>query len=161
MYEGKKVYGPYTRKDGRQIVILKTPGSNEDHQTVSYPKYIVECALGRYLDNHETVDHIDGNFLNNDLSNLRVVKRSDHARSHCKKKVSLTLICLVCGTTFNTTESNRLTCGSKTCVGKCAHILGHNTGNDFSRNKPKEYIPLRDSIEDIPSIYDILNNPLS
>ena len=38
MYENKKVYGPYTRKDGRQVVILKTPGSNKDHQTISYPK---------------------------------------------------------------------------------------------------------------------------
>ena len=45
MYDDKKVYGPYTRKDGRQIVILKTPGSIKDHQTISYPKYIVECAL--------------------------------------------------------------------------------------------------------------------
>ena len=76
MYDNMKVYGPYTRKDGRQVVILKTPGSSMDHKTISYPKYLVECQLQRYLTKNETVYHIDGDFTNNDLTNLRVVDRT-------------------------------------------------------------------------------------
>jgi len=46
-----KVYGPYTRKDGRQHVILYENGTRK---TVSYPKYLLETKLGRPLDSNET-----------------------------------------------------------------------------------------------------------
>lgn len=130
IYEGMKCYGPYTRKDGRQIVILKTPGI-KNNRTVSYPKYIVECYLGRYLDNDETVDHIDGNFLNNDIDNLRVVPRSEHVRSHQVHKVAQNRICPICGCEFVSTEYWRKTCGSKRCIGISTHMLGYNKGNNL------------------------------
>lgn len=155
MYDNKKVYGPYKRKDGRQIVVLKTPGSATDHQTISYPKYIVECYLNRYLEPDETVDHIDGDFNNNDLSNLRVVKRSEHCRSHVKKKKILNKICVICREPFETTNNNRVTCGSKSCRGKCAHINGRNKGNSFSYENKNIHIDMRDSISSIPSIVEI------
>jgi hypothetical protein len=43
---------------------------------------IMESYLGRELGADETVHHIDGDKLNNSISNLRVVKRADHAREH-------------------------------------------------------------------------------
>lgn len=130
MYDGMKCYGPYTRKDGRQIVILKTPGVS-DNRTVSYPKYIVECYLGRYLKEDETVDHIDGNFLNNNIDNLRVIPRSDHVKSHQSEKVDQIRVCPICGCEFVTREYWRKTCGNKRCTGLSAHVLGYNKGNDF------------------------------
>ena len=42
----------------------------EKRITLSYPKYLIEVHLDRYLEKEETVDHIDGNFLNNVISNL-------------------------------------------------------------------------------------------
>lgn len=122
VYEGKKVYGPYTRKDRRQIVILKTPGNTEDRVTVSYPKYLVECALDRYLDSFETIDHIDGNFLNNDLKNLRIVNKSEHCRSHVLIRIGVSHTCPVCGKSYVIKYDIRKTCGSKHCAGYYTHL---------------------------------------
>lgn len=68
---------------------------------------------GHKLSSSETVDHIDGNFSNNDNS--------------------------------------RVTCGSKSCSGYCAHVLGHNKGNNFIR-KTNEYTSLRSLIQEIVSV---------
>lgn len=40
---------------------------------------VMEAKLGRELLSNETVDHIDGNRLNNDWRNLRVVERDANA----------------------------------------------------------------------------------
>lgn len=151
MYDGKRVYGPYKRKDGRQIVILKSPGSKSDHQTVSYPKYLVEMYLGRYLTDEETVDHIDGNFNNNSLDNLRVIPRALYCKSHVSERRIVTKKCVVCGKEFVTTDNHRKTCGSKNCRGKCAHINGHNLGNDFV-GEENRYIDNRYIVDNIHSV---------
>ena len=64
-----KVYGPYKAKDSRLRVVLAFKDGSK--KTVSYPKYIMEIHLGRYLTIDETVDHIDCDPLNNDLTNTR------------------------------------------------------------------------------------------
>ena len=151
LYDGKKVYGPYTRKDGRQVVILKTPGSKKDHQTVSYPKYLVEMYIGRYLTDSETVDHIDGDFTNNSLDNLRIVERSEHCKSHNLHKESHIKQCVICGKEFTTTNNKRIICDSPSCAGKCAHIDGHNKGNHIKRDK-NTYKDVRYIIKDIKSV---------
>ena len=156
MYDNMKVYGYKARKDGRQVVILKTPRSATDAKTTSYPKYLVECQLQRYLTKDETVDHIDGDFTNNDLTNLRVVSRREHCRSHVKINKQYDRKCVICGTEFSTTDSSRITCGSKSCRGSCAHINGYNKGNSFERNRDKGYIDLRDTISHIASIADVV-----
>ena len=71
-----RIYGPYTRKDGRQHVILIEDGKR---RTVSYPKYLLEQKLGRFLLPNETCDHIDGDFTNNCLDNLQVLSRADNS----------------------------------------------------------------------------------
>ena len=43
---------------------------------------IMEDYLGRKLNSNEIVHHIDGNKLNNDISNLQVVTRSEHLKIH-------------------------------------------------------------------------------
>ena len=79
-----KIHGPYKRKDGRQIVIIVE--NNGQRRTVSYPKWLMEMQLGRRLDpDMETVDHIDSNFDNNDLSNLRVMPRVEHSTEDTRR----------------------------------------------------------------------------
>lgn len=151
MYDGMKVYGPYTRKDGRQIVVLKTPNKH-DNRTISYPKYLVEIKLGRYLKSDEQIDHIDGNFLNNDYSNLRIVNQSLHVRSHVSRKEEIVFRCPICGKQVKTKESSRVTCGNKRCVGPCAHILGHNKGNDFCHFRSSSYYNTRDRLSEISTV---------
>lgn len=124
-----KVYGPYTRKDGRQIVLLYKEGKRK---TVSYPKYLLEQSLGRSLLPFETCDHIDGDYTNNCLNNLQVLSRADNAR----KQRALTprelgvFTCSVCNCSFtrplNTVRHN-LKQGksgpycSRFCAGKGSH----------------------------------------
>lgn len=45
-------------------------------------RYVVEKEIGRPLKKSEIVHHIDGNKLNNDISNLMLMTRSEHAHLH-------------------------------------------------------------------------------
>lgn len=45
-------------------------------------RQIMQQHLGRKLEKHEAVHHIDGNKLNNDLSNLIILDWSTHQKSH-------------------------------------------------------------------------------
>ena len=128
--EYTKVYGPYTRKDGRQIVILRKGVG--DQITVSYPKYLVECALDRYLSADETVDHIDEDITNNSLSNLRIVPRDLHCASHVSKRKFQQHQCPICGKWYTVTHDRKKTCGSKQCAGLSCHLNGFNKGNSLS-----------------------------
>lgn len=74
-----KIYGPYTRKDGRQHIVLYDFEKGL-RKTMSYPKYLLEQKLGRELLPNETCDHIDNDFTNNSLDNLQVLTREENAR---------------------------------------------------------------------------------
>jgi hypothetical protein len=73
-----KIYGPYTRRDGRMVCICYENGKR---QTISYPRLVVELSLGRKLKDSGThgikypaviycrcvwckkiFEHIEGNF---------------------------------------------------------------------------------------------------
>ena len=128
VYSGCRVYGPYTRKDGRQHVCVLWPDARRS--TVSFPKYIMEIHLGRYLHPEETIDHIDRNVQNNTISNLRVMARAEHAKFDALRLVSQTFICPVChvefvlsGSKISTLLSNRSRGKSKTgpyCSRQCS-----------------------------------------
>jgi hypothetical protein len=121
-----RVYGPYKRKDGRShVILIDVDGSR---RTVSYPKYIMEQHLGRELHpDNETVDHIDGDFTNNDLSNLRITNRSQHARDDAIRVALVKYKCPICNKYFrrnpkDVDHNHKLNkvgpfCG-KSCAGK-------------------------------------------
>jgi hypothetical protein len=105
VYIDCKIYGPYTRKDGRKhICVLFSDGSRT---TVSYPKYLMEKHLNRYLNDDETVDHIDRDFTNDEISNLRVVGRKEHASDDAKRRKSSDGICIWCKSSISFTEINK------------------------------------------------------
>jgi len=155
VYDGWDVYGPYVRADKRQHVVLvlhDENGSIVKRRTISYPKYLVEKYLDRYLNSEETVDHIDGDFSNNSLENLRVVLRSLHAKSHASKRQTVQVQCLICGKTFVTNNINRVCCGDKHCVGKLSHVNGYNLGYEFVKKSNILLPPNRSLIEEIQSV---------
>ena len=133
VYSDYKIYGPYTRKDKRQHVIVIHNITGE-RKTVSYPKYIVERYLGRYLENNETVHHIDGNFSNNNLSSLKVIDRSSHASNDCRRLVSKSFVCPICLKTFvqegsslsATIQNRRKGKAGPFCSRSCAGKYGKN-----------------------------------
>jgi hypothetical protein len=99
----KKVHGPYKRRDGRQIVVVIEDDVNgcETRRTISYPKWLLELQLGRKLDpNLETVDHIDSNFDNNDLTNLRIVPRNEHSSDDTRRVKNVKFNCAWCHQEF-------------------------------------------------------------
>lgn len=97
VYEGFKVYGPYTFKDGRKRVILR---KGKIEKLVSYPKFLVETSRDTYLNKDETVDHIDGDFTNDSLSNLQVLSRREHVILDVKRLKPQTFTCPVCEKSF-------------------------------------------------------------
>ena len=76
-------------KGGRSVdvdgyVLVKSPDHPQRtaHGYVREHRLVMEAKLGRYLERHEVVDHIDGCTSNNDPSNLRLFARnSEHLRA--------------------------------------------------------------------------------
>lgn len=99
VYENLKKYGPYQGKDGRLRVILKD--KDNKLKTVSYPKYLMEIHLDRYLTEEETVDHIDGNYLHNELGNLQILDRVIHTTLDSIRNADTQAICKYCGRAFS------------------------------------------------------------
>lgn len=58
---------------------IKVDGVKHD-----YHRWLMEQKLGRKLDSNEFVHHIDGDKSNNNVSNLCIMSRSEHARLHAK-----------------------------------------------------------------------------
>jgi len=127
-----KIHGPYKRKtDGRQIVIVIE--TNGKRRTVSYPKWLMELQLGRRLDpNLETVDHIDSNIDNNDISNLRLVPREEHSADDTRRVKHVKFTCAWCDKEFERSprlvrdKSKKNKAGpfcSRACAGKYSRML--------------------------------------
>jgi len=142
VYKDCKINGPYLAKDGRMRVIVMHP--SELNRTVSYPKYIMEKHLHRYLDNSETVHHIDGNPCNNNLNNLIILDRKFHASLEAKRLKSESFICPICNTSFSI-EGSRLHhyigkrkagpfC-SRVCVGKYGAFVQNNKMKKLKHKK--------------------------
>jgi len=128
MREPKKVYGPYDKRDGRQVIILQY--ADKSRRTVSYPKYLMEVRLGRELDpDEETVDHIDRDFTNNEWWNLRVIERPRHTKEDAKRRKPAEFTCMICETVFEKNVSYVYTNrkagkAGPFCSRKCAGTYG-------------------------------------
>ena len=143
------VHGPYKRKDGRQIVIVVE--KNGKRRTVSYPKWIMELQLGRKLDpNLETVDHIDSNFDNNDLSNLRLVERSQHSADDTRRVKLVKFECAWCDKEFE--RSPRLV-RDKAKNNKAGPFCSWACAGNYSRMLQMKLIDKMDSQQAVDSEY--------
>ena len=103
--EYDKIYGPYTRKDGRKHICLTGPG--QKRKTISYPKAIVEAHIGRRLLPNETIDHDDRNFENNSIDNLKVKDRKQHGKDDAIRAKTEPVACPWCGTMFEPSRNSR------------------------------------------------------
>lgn len=123
-----KVYGPYTRDDGRQHVVLY---HNGHRKSVSYPKWLWEQTHSA-LNGEETIDHIDGNPLNNDLSNLQVLSRGDNIRkSHPGPEQLLRFRCPECRVPFH--RAPRVYRANQKKQGKAGPFCGRSCAGTYSQ----------------------------
>jgi hypothetical protein len=93
----------------------------------------MECHLGRKLDpDKETVDHLDSNFDNNDLSNLRLVPRNEHSSNDTRRVKPKEFTCAWCDKNFERSprlirdKAKKNKAGpfcSRPCAGKYSRML--------------------------------------
>lgn len=91
------VYGPYTRDDGRQHVVLYD-SATQSRKTISYPKFLLCTRTGVSYDTDLTCDHIDGDFTNNAPSNLQWLTREANASKDAPATEMQEGECPQCGT---------------------------------------------------------------
>lgn len=129
-----------TNKENRKTIILYNGinGNNQKRSSTQYARYKLAVNLGRYLTKDETVDHMDNDKTNDDISNLQILSRRDNI---CKsqKKPPLIATCFICCKSFNVRrnltiekrlkyENNELCC-SRECGRRKASISLKNKYN--------------------------------
>ena len=149
MYEDYKIYGPYLNKKDNRLRVVLINKTTKEKRTISYPKYLMECHLGRYLAENETVDHLDGNPLNNDISNLKVIDRKEHSKSDVMRNMDVEVLCTNCKKPFiikgeSLPYTNRRGSGyfcSKKCSGSYGRKIqmGKIVPEKVERIKPTKY----------------------
>lgn len=98
----RKVLGPYIRNsDGRRFVSIFLEGKKTTKQ---FCRFKMEVYLKRKLEKDETVDHIDRDFLNDDIDNLQVLSWSDHVQKDAKRRKPVFEFCLYCNKYFELTR---------------------------------------------------------
>lgn len=93
----------------------------------------MEQHLNRELLPEETIDHIDNDKTNNDITNLQILSLAENTRKQCAlhPRKTITFICPYCGK--ETTKWNNYVKGNKkkgkagpfcsrSCAGKATHV---------------------------------------
>jgi len=97
-----KIYGPYTRKDGRKHVIHY---DGKTRRTQSYPRYLMEQKLGRELEILEQVDHKNEDHTDDNVENFQILTQGDNNRKSFKEQGRsakwLSFVCPECNTNFS------------------------------------------------------------
>jgi hypothetical protein len=88
-FEEYKLYVVFHKKMKRRMACLV---SKENRTTISYARYLMSVHLGRKLTKIETVDHIDGDTLNDSLENLQILSNEDNIKKIGIKSIDLFLL---------------------------------------------------------------------
>jgi hypothetical protein len=147
--EYDRVYGPYLRKsDGRRILSLSKIGT-KGSTAKQYGRFLLEIKLNRRLSKNETVDHIDGDFTNDNSDNLQLLTRVENSAKSAIRAKDIIGNCKWCKGEF-TLSRNQRKCRysgpfcSRSCSGKYGKMV-QESGTTWQRT---EHVVEYHSIED-------------
>lgn len=121
-YLGYRLYVVLHTKERRRMACLVRPGSRE-RTTISYARYLLSVRLRRLLGPDETVDHINGDSLDDRVANYQILSRAENAKKSAKGQTYFVFICPVCGVSFTRT-AQRVHKGRPCCSRRCGGIKG-------------------------------------
>lgn len=129
-------YNIYTCSDGRIRCYDKY-----ERKVVSYPRALYEFVTGMKLYKNQQIHHIDGNPLNNDISNLEVCYIGEHQKHHNPRKYYEVkkFYCKECGREIYLTPKQQMYLTSTInrgrngpfCSRRCTGIYGARIQNSF------------------------------
>lgn len=123
-WEGYKLYKVFHKGQGRHYANLVGPN---DRHTTAFARYLMEVTVGRRLDKHETVDHINGDKSDDRIENLQILSWKDNIQKSVKPIKVVELVCDNCKKTFvrqaRTVKSSAKKYTSVTCSRSCIYEL--------------------------------------
>lgn len=137
------IYGPYLRKDGRKHIVLYWPKENK-RQTISYPKWLMEQHLGRFLTEDETIDHKNRDFTDDRIENFEILSKAAHAKIDVIRSVLDESLCIYCKAKIMRLARNRRRGSKLDKAGPfCSKQCSGKYGADVRFNEAK--LPAQDS----------------
>lgn len=103
----EKVYGPYLRKDGRKHVVrihFDDDGRELSRRTQSYPRYLIESSSDSSIPTNLTVDHVNRDKTDDNLSNFRLLPLKEHLQDDAVYRKNSVGICASCQRSFELTR---------------------------------------------------------
>lgn len=98
LYTYDRIMGPYYQSSDNRLHVTVHYKDQKKH--LSYPKFLMQEHLGRFLDDDETVHHKDGDYYNNEIDNLEIISRVDHITNDTFRLKEQEFICQVCNKSF-------------------------------------------------------------
>lgn len=109
-----------SKGDYNYCKIIETHPNATERGYVLHHRVVVENYLGRMLEEWEVVHHRDGNKKNNNIDNLEIMSREEHARHHSSTgRTCVELICPNCGVVFSKEKRNIRDKQAPKCSRKC------------------------------------------
>lgn len=113
-----------TNKEPRRNIILFN--SKSERSTISYARYLISVQIGRFLEPHEHVDHIDNDKLNDVIENLQILTKQENNTKAAKTRGAQRALirCPICIKIFSISKGNsqlipslagKITCCSRDC----------------------------------------------
>lgn len=99
---------------------------------MTYARYLMCLKEGRWLEEHEHVDHVDDNKHNDVIENLQILTLAENNKKSAKGRAMVTLICPGCSEPFvrerrqtHLVKGGNPTSCSRSCAAK--RSISHNT----------------------------------